>query len=256
LALLIAGALGSCRSDKKDALTALDIAKGKIQNSILTLNAELASAAGSLAGLAANPVAIRARLKQVCFSSPLIKEVTFITPGGNRQIIEPRAQREIQGASLTQESVAKEAMKSGQPGYSGLYKTQEGFQVIGNVHPVVSGSTVVGAMESAFTPYDLIHDIRITLVSAPEEIWVMDQDGTVIYQQDSGTVGKNVLKDDSFSKFNNFQSACKTMAGSESGEVNYTYFATGTTNPVDKTAYWTTMKIYDKSWKIIYALEK
>ena len=55
LALLISGALGSCRTDKKDVLTALDIAKGKIQNSIDSLNRVLASTAASLDGVAADP---------------------------------------------------------------------------------------------------------------------------------------------------------------------------------------------------------
>ncbi len=141
LGLLIAGTLGSCRNDKKDALTALDIATGRIQNSIDTVD----------------------------------------------------------------------------------------------------------------SPYNLIHSIRITLVTAPDEIWVMSDDGTVVYQEDSGMVGKNVFNDDSFSKFNNFQTACKTIAGSESGEVNYSYFMTRSTNSVDKIAFWKTIKVHDKAWKVIYA---
>lgn len=256
LGLLIAGALVSCRSDKKNALTALDIATGKIKNSIDSLNGVMASAAVSMAGVANDPEAIRARLKQVCSSWSLTKEVAFITPEGNKQIIEPRSLREYEGTSLNKEYDVKAAIQSKQPAFSGLFKAPEGFQVVGDVHPVVSGSTVVGAIETAFTPSDLIHGIRITLVTAPDEIWVMDQDGTVIYKQDSGSVGKNVLRDDSFSKFQNFQTACKTIAGAESGEVSYSYYTTGTTNPVDKTAYWKTIKMHDKSWKIIYALEK
>ena len=255
MALLIAGALGSCRSGKKDALTALDIAKGKIQNSIDSLNRVLASAAESLAGVVADPEAIRVRLKQVRSGSLLTQEVAFITPEGNKQIIEPRSLREYEGTSLKQESYVMGAMQSRQPAFSGLFKAPEGFQAVGVVHPVVSGSTALGAIESSFTPYDLIHGIRITLVTAPDEIWVMDQDGTVIYQVDSGTVGKNVFKDDYFSKFKNFQTACKTIAGAESGEVNYSYYRTGTTSPVDKTAYWRTIKMHDKSWKIIHTLE-
>jgi hypothetical protein len=109
--------------------------------------------------------------------------------------------------------------------------------------------------DSLYNPYDLIHSIRITLVTAPNEIWVMDQEGTVIYKEDSGMVGKNVFKDDAFSKFDNFLTACRTIAGAESGEVSYTYLTTGGTNPSPKKALWTTMKVNDKSWKIIYALE-
>jgi hypothetical protein len=253
-AMVIAGALVSCRNEKKDALTALDIAKGKIQVSINSLNGALSSAAVSLAGVANDPDAIRAKLKEVRSASLLTNEVAFITPEGNRQVIEPRTLRAYEGTSLNEDSHVKVAMQTKQPGFSGLFKAPEGIQVVGDVYPVVSGSTVVGAIESAFTPYDLIHGIRITLVSSPQEIWVMDQDGTVIYQQDSGTVGKNVFKDDSFAKFNNFQTACKTIVAAESGEVNYSYYATGTTNPVDKTAFWKTLKIHDTSWKIIYTL--
>jgi hypothetical protein len=256
LALLIAGVSVSCRNDKNDALTALDIAKGKIQNSIDTLNRVMASAAESLVGVAGDPEAIRARLKKVCSASMLTKEVVFINPEGTKQIIEPRSFREYEGTSLKQESLMKEATQSRQPVFSGLFKAPEGFQAVGDMHPVVKGSTLLGAIESTFTPYDLIHNIRITLVTAPDEIWVMDQDGTVIYQQDTGKVGKNVFKDDCFSKFNNFQTACKTIAGAESGEVTYSYYTTGTTNPVDKTALWKTIKMHDKSWKIIYTLDK
>lgn len=251
---LVIGAIVSCRNEKKDALTALDIAKGKIQQSIDSLNGALASAAESLAKVSADPVAIRSRLKEVCSGSLLTKEVAFISPEGSKQIIRHKSLLEYEGTSLNQDSRMKVAMQSKQPLFSALFETPGGGQAVGDVYPVVSGSTVVGAIESVFMPYDLIHRIRITLVTSPNEIWVMDQDGTVIYQQDSGTVGKNVFKDDTFSKFDNFQTACKTIAGTESGEVNYSYFTIGTTNPVDKTAYWRTLKMHDKSWKIIYTL--
>jgi hypothetical protein len=257
LALLIAGALSSCRNDKKDALTALDIAKGRIQNSIDSLNKVLVSAAESLAGVAADPEAVRATLKQVDSGSLLTKKLAFITPGGNREMVGAKSIRDDKGTNLEGESMVKDAMQTGQPVFSGLYKDRTGFQAIGDIHPVVSGSTVLGALESEFTPYDLIHSIRLTIVSAPEEIWVMDEDGTVIYKEDSGSVGKNIFTDDSFSKFNNFQTACKTIAGAESGEVNYSYYTIGsTTNPSDKTAYWKTIKMHERSWKVIYAMEK
>jgi hypothetical protein len=45
------------------------------------------------------------------------------------------------------------------------------------------------------------------------------------------------------------------MAGSESGEVIYSYYATGTTNPVEKTAFWNTIKMHDMAWKIVYTLD-
>ena len=257
LALLVAVALCSCRNDKKDALTALDIAKGRIQNSIDSLNGVLASAAESLASVAGDPEAIRAKLKLIDSGSLLTKKLVFISPGGYMENMEAKSFREEKGNGMNQEPTVKEALRSGQPGFSGLYKATAGFQAIGDIHPVVSGSTVLGAIESEFTPYDLIHSIRITIVSAPEEIWVMDQDGTVIYKEDSGSVGKNIFKDDSFSKFNNFQTACKTIAGAESGEVNYSYYTIGsTTNPSDKTAYWKTIKMHERLWKVIYAREK
>jgi hypothetical protein len=255
LALLIAGALGACRNDKKDALTALDLAKGRIQYAIDSLNGVLASAAGSLAGMAADPDAIRARLKKVCSGSLLTKEVAFINPEGKKQIMEPKSLREFEGTIMNQEPDVKEAMQSGKPVFSGLFNAPEGFQAVGDMHPVVSGSTVLGAIESTFSAYDLIHRVRITLVTSPDEIWVMDQDGTVIYQLDPLTAGKNVFKDDSFAKFQNFQTACKTIAGAESGEVFYSYYATGTTHPTDKTAFWKTIRMHDKSWKIIYTME-
>jgi hypothetical protein len=255
IALLISGALAGCRNDKKDALTALDMAKGRIQNSIELLNVALASAAGSLTGVTDDPDAIRIRLKQVCSAFLLTKEVAFINLKGAKQIIEPRSLREYEGSTVNQDSYVKEAMKIGKPVFSGLFNAPEGFQVVGDVYPVISGSTVVGAISSAFTPFDLIHSIRITLVTAPDEIWVMDQDGTVIYQRDTVTVGKNVFKDDFFLKFKNFQTACKTIAGAESGEVNYSYYTTGTTNTVNKTAFWKTIRMHNKSWKIIHTLE-
>lgn len=106
------------------------------------------------------------------------------------------------------------------------------------------------------TAYDMIHNIRITLVTAPDEMWVMDQEGTVLYQLDSDMVGKNVFKDDAFAKFDGFQSACKTIAEADSGEVTYTFQATGASTPVAKTAFWQTLRTTESSWKIVYALEE
>jgi hypothetical protein len=255
MALLVAGALASCRNEKKEALTALDIAKGRIQTSIDSLNGVLVTAAESLSGMAADPEAIRVRLKKVMAESPLTQEVSFITAGGSRQVVEPKAYRSSEGTSLGVDSPEGGAMQQKQPAFSGFCMSPQGFQAVRDVHPVMNGSTLIGAIESSFAPYEMIHRIRIKLVTAPSELWVMDQDGTVIYQQDPSTVGKNVLKDEAFSKFDNFQTACKTIAGAESGEVTYTYYSPGTTNPVEKLAYWKTVKMHDKSWKIIHTLD-
>lgn len=123
-------------------------------------------------------------------------------------------------------------------------------------HSIESQPAAAGTPEPELSAYELIHNIRITLVTAPNEMWVMDQQGTVLYQLNSEMVGKNVFKDDTFSKFDGFQSACKTIAGAESGEVKYSFNATGSTHPVNKTALWQTVRLPENSWKIVYALEE
>jgi len=253
--VLIGAALIACKNDKKNALTALDIATSKIQLSIDTLNSVLASAAVSMTAIAEDPAALRAKLQKIRLSSMLTKEVAFITPQGNMQIIEPRTYREFEGANRSSDPLMKSALMAKQPVLSGLFKSAEGYDAVLDFHPVLNGTDVIGAIGSMFTPYDLIHRIRITLVSAPDEIWVMDKEGTVLYKQDPNTIGKNVFTDGAFSKFDNFKSACQTIAGAESGEVTYSYYATGSTTMVGKTAFWKTIKMPENSWKVVYAME-
>lgn len=256
MAVLSAVALTSCRSDKKYALTALDLAKGRIQYSFDSLNQVLASTAADLAKVNDDPDAIRANLKKFLSSSPLAREVAFVTPQGSRKVIEPSDCRKFEGADISKDPATSNTLQAKKPTLSKPFNSREGYLAMADIHPVMSGSTLVGALESKFTPVDMIHGIRITLVTAPEEIWVMEQDGTVLYDQDLTTVGKNVFKDECFSKFDTFRSACQAIAGAESGEVNYSYYATGSTNITEKLAYWKTIEIPDHSWKIVYELER
>ncbi len=80
----------------------------------------------------------------------------------------------------------------------------------------------------------------------------MEKGGHMIYNQDHIEIGLNVFTDPYYKEFPDFITACEKIDKNESGTTHYTFYQTGTTNPVTKLTYWTTFERYGTEWKVVW----
>lgn len=253
LLLVIAGIM-AC--NKEEAPATLDTVTSKVQQSLDSLDNALESACTAVAPVVNNKVTIRAQLTVLYAATSFIKEVAYINSAGIMEIIEPATYSHYEGTDYSTDPDLMAVLDSNEPAFSNLFIATEGYPGVADMHPVGTGTNKIGAIEALFTPSELLAGIISPLVDAPDEIWVLGKDGTILYDVDEADNGVNVFTDDAFADLDSFVTACHTIADNESGQTTYTFYATGTENLVAKKAWWTTVTHHGNEWKIVWAEEK
>lgn len=253
LVLVVAGLI-AC--NKEEAPATLDTVANQIQLSLDSLDTALEPACTAVAPVVNDPAAIRAQLSVLLLSTSFFKEVAYVNAQGIMEIIEPAAYYAYEGTDFSNDPELMAVLASNEPAFSDLFIATEGYPGVADMHPVGTGSNKIGAIEVLFTPSEMLGEIIEPLVNAPDEIWVMGKDGTILYEVDEAEDGVNVFTDDDFADFESFVTACQTIADNDSGKTTYTFYATGTQTPVEKIAWWKTVTHHGNEWKIIWAEEK
>lgn len=251
--MLIAGIV-AC--NKEEAPATLETVTNKVQLSLDSLDTALEPVCTAVAAVVNNNVAIRAQLTVLYTATSFIKEVAYVNPQGIMEIIEPATYYAFEGTDFSNDTELMAVLDSNEPAFSDLFIATEGYPGVADMHPVGTGTNKLGAIEALFTPSEMLGKIIEPLVSAPNEICVMEKNGTILYDVDATEDGLNVFTDDDFTEFESFITACHTIADNESGETTYTFYATGTETPVAKKAWWTTVTYHGNEWKIIWIEEK
>jgi hypothetical protein len=259
LALLFVAGLMGCKNDDNNepqqAPAVLDTVTNRVQLSLDTLNNALIASVATLAGRA-DTATIRAELQQLYAGSTIAKEVAFVNPQGIMQIIEPPAYYSFEGTDFSSDTSIMGVINGHKNIFTSYFQAIEGFDAVAYIFSIYNGTASLGALEALFTPAGLIGRIASPLVSAPNEIWVMETNGVLIYDPDVTGDGKNIFTDPYFATFPDFITACHTIVQEESGQTTYTFYKTGTTTPVVKIAWWKTIHIYGNAWKIVWSQEK
>lgn len=259
LMLLLLAAFTGCKKEEDNSTDPypanLDVATSKIQQSLDSLNNFLNTASASLVTTGTDPVTVRNKLQQLYAASSFVKEYAFITPTGIMQVIEPPQYYAQQGSDLHADTNVMYVIDHHQPLFSKYFHAIEGYDAVVDMHPVNNGSLSLGAIEGLFTPAELLSRIIIPLVTAPNEIWVMEMDGVMLYDPDPIGIGKNVFTDPYYNQIPSFVTACHTIIAGENGMTTYTFYHTGTQTQVTKKAWWRTIHLHTTTWKIVWSQE-
>lgn len=252
--LLVLSFLGACERDP--APYGLEMATIKIIQSMDSLDHELANAAFSIAATDLRHDTIQRELEVLYNSISFLKEADFINILGIMQVVVPAAYSAYEGANFSTDNVIMNVIHQHKPYLTNDFLAREGYHAVADMHPVFNGSTDMGAIEALFTPADLIGRILKSLVKPPDEIWVMAEDGTTMFEPDLTGNGLNVFTDPYYGEFEDFRTACHTIADNESGHTTYTFYETGTTTGVSKKVWWNTIHLHDNAWKVIWSQEE
>ena len=234
----------------------LDKVTAMVILSLDSLNVSLETASVFLASTDGDSIAARARLKELYEASSYAREFDFINSEGIMQVVEPPEYYHYEGTNFSGDAVMMNVIESHMPVFANFFLAKEGYFSVADIHPVYDASHSFGAIEGLFTPIDLLDRIIAPLVSPPNEVWVMEKTGTVVYDRDLVTIGLNVLTDPYYNPFPDVRTAAQTILAGESGKTSYTFYLTGTLTPVVKEAWWNTVYLHNNEWKIIWTQEK
>lgn len=256
LILALAVGLCCCKKDKDSDLVLpaeLATVKANLAASFDTLNSSMAATVSALAVSGIDTADVRNKLQQLYAASSFVKEFSFLTPQGIMQLIEPAIYYPYQGSDISGQSHVIAAFQTKQPVLSNVFPAIEGFNAASIIHPIVANNQLLGGIDALFVPEEILGRIILPVVKNQSfEIWVMENNGLVIYDQDTAEIGLNILTDPLYAAFPELIAACQKIAAEDSGETTYSFFQTGTSSVVTKKTYWDTYTLYGKEWKIVW----
>jgi len=204
------------------------------------------------------PGNIESILKTIYSESPYALDVAFVNAQGVMKVLHPVAYKKYEGVDISDQKQIKRISKTQKPVISELFMSEEDCYAIDVEWPVFNKSGVFkGSLSILLKPDEFYGRIFKERLENPNfELWVMQNDGTIIYDTDSDEIGKNLFKDELYAAYEELFSLGKEMINSKTGSGDYTFLETGKETPVTKEAAWTTVRFHETDWKIVLTREK
>lgn len=256
LALIVLSIFACKKSDDTiDFPAEIDQVINELTLSFDSLNVDLAANATEISQNVADTAAIRIKLLEMYNRSSFVDEFSFITLQGILQIIEPPQYYASQGIDISTQNHVVKVFQTKLPVLSQTFELVEGFAGAINIHPILNGSQILGAISSVFEPKEILGREILPFVEGQDfEIWVMEKGGNVLFDQDPEEIGLNVITDPVYADFPELIAAAELINDGESGQTSYSFYQTGTNIKVVKETYWKTLHICDNEWKIIWVI--
>jgi len=85
------------------------------------------------------------------------------------------------------------------------------------------------------------------------ELWMMQSDGMIIYDQDKEELGKMLFSDPIYAGYESLLKLGKKIAAAPAGKGSYIFFAPEHKEKVIKNAVWQTVRLHNREWRVVLA---
>jgi hypothetical protein len=247
-------ALGTGGKSKTGELPPIlsELQKG-VQDILESWKSRLAKAAGETAASGLRDDALRGILRPLCQSGPGAVDCSFVNPQGLMTMVEPLEYRKFEGSDISKQEQVVRLQKTKKPVMSRVFRSVEGFEAVDIEHPVISpGGRLLGSVSVLMRPESFLAEVILPFVHGlPVDVWVMDNEGRILYDPDAEEIGRNLFTDPLYKPFPQLISLGKEIIRKRSGKGSYTFFDTGLKETVKKEAQWATIGLYGTEWRMV-----
>lgn len=255
VALLAIAALffTSCASaaDMREIVPVLKNAKQSIDATLKEIDTDLSAAAKALSYTDLKNDVARKILNDLRKFRPYVVDCSIIDTNGMKITVEPKEYKQYEGEDRTALPSVIKLLKTKKPVMSDVYHAAEGMNAISIGYPIFSDKGDLAGAVRMLIRYEEF--LKPLVENKPCMIWVMQENGTIVYDADPEEIGKNIFSDPMYAPFEDLVSFAKTVALSRQGAGSYEFYADA---PKDKTlvqkiAAWETVGIYGTEWRVI-----
>jgi serine/threonine protein kinase len=208
--------------------------------------ADSASFPGNAAAMASQLEALRARYPGVeSFAAAL-------APGRIFAVAPARYTRAI-GADTSRFEHNRLAMTLGKPVLSRPQETPEGFEAVTLVVPVKRGKTIPGFISARFKAAEFLGGLLSPdMRSAAKTVWVIQDDGLILYDTNPAEIGENLFREERFAAIPELRRLAGEIARQKTG-VGYYRRSDPTTGAVlNRIASWETLRpAENQRWRVV-----
>jgi hypothetical protein len=156
------------------------------------------------------------------------------------------------GKNLSWQPQVQKANAERVPVVSGVFLMEEGFTGISQSYPVFSPSgEYLGYTDITYAPDILLgRQIEPVTSGTDYDVWVVQLDGTEIYDTTKEEIGKNILSDPVYAD-PLLQEVTTRIVKEPSGTTKYTFWDREWNRNITKTAVWDTAGIDGAAWRVV-----
>ncbi len=197
--------------------------------------------------------ATRLLLKEIIGQEPVVTTASFIDTKGVLRYIEPREYKNVEGSDISGQEHVIEMLRHQQPLLSSGFVAVEGFPAVVIAHPVSgAGNKFAGSINLVMRPEFVVAPLLKNAEIPPEyELWIMQTDGRIIYDQDSDEIGKMLFSDPLYAEYETLLSLGEKIVAGKSGSGEYVFQKAGSAEKVHKTAVWDTVQLHGREWRVM-----
>ncbi len=243
----------TCKNEESELPAELVTAKTNLTAEFNLLNQSIGTAVVNILSIYPDTVKIRSKIKELVNESDFVIEFSWVTPAGIMLIVEPSIYYGSQGIDISDQDHIIKCFETKLPVLSKQFFAVEGFYATVVIHPVVKNNAPLGAVDALFYPEQLLEIVLKPIFEGKDfEMWVMEEGGRILYDQDAAEIGRDLFTDPLYAGFPELLEAGRKIDAEDNGTTTYSFYKAGTTQTVTKLTYWDTYEIYGTQWKLVW----
>jgi len=196
---------------------------------------------------------VRALLGDFSRRHPSIVACGLVNFEGHFETLEPDDYRKYEGVDFRSQEHIKGTFKRKKMVFSKVFPRLGGVKAAAFTCPVIPpGGKFSATLCVLVKPEILISGVVMPMVKdEPVEIWVAQEDGLVVFDQDADEIGRNIFFDNLYKPFHHLVVLNHRIRSEKRGSGSYEYYAAGTKTIVKKSAIWDTVALHGLEWRVV-----
>ncbi|MFA6618825.1 MAG: cache domain-containing protein [Candidatus Neomarinimicrobiota bacterium] len=251
--LIIAKQEGKIPEHKEKMILSLDRFVPELKESLNKIDASTAKCINETNTDWTSEEEIRDLLKNILDKNQGIFEATFITLEGILRYIEPADYKNFENSDISMQEHVIALRKDPKPVFSTGFEAVEGFLAVDLAYPVYDkDNKLLASISLPIRPELLVKPLlKKSMIPDDYELWIMQTDGMIIFDQDQDEIGKILFSDPMYAKYESLLALGKKISANTQGEGSYVYLATDTDEKMVKNVMWQTLKFYECEWRVV-----
>jgi hypothetical protein len=198
---------------------------------------------------------IRKLLASFYHDNPDVLDASFVDDQGILRQIEPSEYKNLENADISKREYVMAMLKARKPALSSGFMAIEGFLAVDLAHPLFDAKgNFLGSISAFMRPELLISPlIKQSVVPADYELWIMQPDGKIIFDQDKEEIGRMLFSDPLYTNYVSLLELGKKIAAEATGKGSYIFLAPGSQKKVIKNVAWQSIRLHDREWRVVLA---
>lgn len=229
--------------------------KAGVNESLKETESCLSIAAAELSSSGIDTRQARQILRRIINLRKFSLDCATLDSSGRMVLVEPRIFKGMEGSDISRQEHIALLLDTQKPVFSRMFMAKENCYAVSFAYPVFSqAKSFVGAVSLLVRPQFMLEPIIMSIVKrSGNEIWIVQPDGVVVYDEDAEEIGKNIFTDDLYKPYPQLVSFCQIMAKDDSGSGSYRFLLPGLKEAGNKKAVWDTVSINGLEWRIVVA---